>query len=89
MNSRALPDSFALAHPTLIRMRVDAIRISDERIRRDMGDIKGLAQNIAIVGLLQPIVVTADGLLVAGARRLAAVKELGWTEIPAVLMVWQ
>ncbi|MHB1425082.1 MAG: ParB N-terminal domain-containing protein [Gemmataceae bacterium] len=34
------------------------------------------------MGLLHPIVVTTDHRLVAGRRRLAAAKELGWVDIP-------
>ena len=42
------------------------------RHRQDMGDIAGLAADIELNGLLQPIVVTPDGMLIAGARRIAA-----------------
>jgi ParB family chromosome partitioning protein len=70
-------------------MPVDAIRVDSNRLRRDLGEIEELAQNIAIVGLLHPIVVTADGRLMVGARRLAAVKHLGWKEIPVTVMVAQ
>jgi ParB family transcriptional regulator, chromosome partitioning protein len=63
-----------------------SIRLSDirkgERFRRDLGDIDALATSIATVGLLHPIVVTSDSLLVAGERRLAAVSKLGWTRVP-------
>jgi ParB family transcriptional regulator, chromosome partitioning protein len=55
------------------------------RHRRDMGDLRALASSIADVGLLHPIVVTPDGMLIAGERRLAACKLLGWTEIPATV----
>ena len=62
-------------------MKVSEIHVG-ERCRKDMGDIEALAASIAEVGLLQPIVVTSDGRLVAGARRLEAVKLLGWEEVP-------
>jgi ParB family chromosome partitioning protein len=42
-----------------------------------MGDIEGLAASIAEIGLLHPITVDENGLLLAGARRLAACKQLG------------
>ena len=66
-------------------MRIDAIIIG-ERYRHKMGDIDGLAQSIAEVGLLHPIVVTPDGHLIAGARRTEACKRLGWTDIPATVV---
>jgi hypothetical protein len=51
------------------------------RYRRDLGDLTALAHSMATIGLLHVIVVTPDGVLVAGARRLAAAKLLGWSEI--------
>jgi hypothetical protein len=64
------------------KLRVDQIKVG-ERHRKDMGDIAGLAASIGDVGLLQPLVVRPDYTLVCGARRLEAVKSLGWTEVPA------
>ena len=51
--------------------------------RNDLGDLVPLAESIDQLGLLTPVVVTADGLLVCGTRRLAAARQLGWTAIPA------
>jgi ParB family transcriptional regulator, chromosome partitioning protein len=56
-----------------------------ERIRKDMGDIAGLAASIADIGLLHPIVVKPDGTLIAGERRLAACKKLGWDKVPVTV----
>lgn len=56
------------------------------RDRSDFGDIAGLAASIQSVGLLHPVVVTADHELVAGDRRLAAVRSLGWTEVPVTVV---
>jgi ParB family transcriptional regulator, chromosome partitioning protein len=53
-----------------------------ERHRRDLGDIDSLAASIQDIGLLHPITIDEDGRLLAGARRLAACKQLGWNEIP-------
>ena len=61
-------------------VRVDAIRVAN-RSRKDLGDTDALATSIEQVGLLHPPVVTADMRLVAGERRLEAVKILGWTEV--------
>lgn len=60
--------------------------IIGERRREDMGDIKGLADSIRQYGLLHPVVVDDAKNLVAGGRRLAACKLLGWQEIPATLI---
>ena len=65
----------------MITLPVTEIIVGD-RHRKVLGDIAGLAKSILEVGLLQAVVVTKDKKLVAGARRLAAVKELGWVEVP-------
>src|SRR5687767_12155867 len=51
------------------------------RQRRELRDIDKLAESIQRIGLIQPIVITGDGVLVAGERRLTAVRQLGWTHI--------
>ena len=53
-----------------------------QRYRKDFGDLGTLMQSMATIGLLHPIVVTPDHTLIAGARRLLAAKQLGWTAIP-------
>jgi ParB family chromosome partitioning protein len=55
---------------------IDSIRIGT-RHRTDLGDIEGLAASIEQKGLLQPITVTPDGILICGARRVAALRQLG------------
>jgi N6-adenosine-specific RNA methylase IME4 len=64
-----------------VNVPVGKIVVGD-RHRRELGDLDALAASIRDVGLLQPLVVTPDKRLVAGARRLAAVKALGWTSVP-------
>jgi ParB family chromosome partitioning protein len=56
--------------------------IIGNRCRYDMGDIDALAKSICKIGLLNAVVITRDGALVAGARRIAACLLLGWTHIP-------
>jgi len=36
--------------------------------------------------LLHPVVITEEGLLVAGQRRIAACKALGWEDIPVTVL---
>ena len=56
---------------TVVELFLDDIDI-ERRQRRDMGDLARLAESINEVGLLQPIVITTRGILVAGQRRLEA-----------------
>jgi len=59
---------------------VDSL-IVGKRHRTDLGDIETLAASIDRDGLLQPLTITIDGVLVCGARRLAAIKMLGWRTV--------
>ena len=60
--------------------------IVGERRRRDMGDVDGLAASIAEIGLLHPIVINSQGELIAGERRLGAVQQLGWADVPVTVV---
>lgn len=55
----------------------------DERQRRELVGIEELAESIRTNGLIHPIVVTRERVLVAGERRLTAHKELGYDQIAA------
>ena len=78
-NGSVTVDQAAIA-PDTRSLPIDRITVG-ARHRRDLGDIAALAASIAELGLLQPIVVRPDGMLIAGARRLCAAQQLGWTEI--------
>lgn len=58
------------------------VRISD-RIRGYPGDLSALAESMAQIGLLNPIVIDTNNHLIAGYRRLTAARKLGWEEIEA------
>jgi len=67
-----------------LERRVDSITIG-VRHREHPGDgVEPLMASIKKLGLLQPVTITPDGVLVCGARRLEAVKRLGWR----TLKVW-
>ncbi len=55
-------------------------------------DFERLVQSLVDVGLMQPILVVPNGLgqyaVVAGHRRLAAAKVLGWVNIMATVKAW-
>jgi ParB family chromosome partitioning protein len=48
--------------------------------------VDALARSIGEVGLLHPVVVTPNGHLIAGARRIEACRRLGWQNIPVTLV---
>ena len=52
----------------------------------NLGDIDSRLPALTKVGLLHPIVVRPDGRLIAGERRLAACKKLGWTSVPVTFV---
>lgn len=65
----------------ITRMKVSEITVGERR-RTDLGDIAGLAASIQDYGLLHPIIVDDDGVLIAGGRRLAAMVRLGFEDVP-------
>ena len=62
-------------------IKINLEDIKDADLKREHGDIKGLAENIKRNGLLQPIVINQNNNMVSGRRRYAALKMLGWTEV--------
>src|ERR1039458_4856685 len=72
----------SMDRPTL---PIDQIEVGF-RYRKDLGDLRALADSIAEVGLLHPVVVTHSGRLIAGQRRLQACRQLGWTEVPVTIV---
>lgn len=54
----------------------------EERQRRELPNIDILADSIRRLGLIHPLVVDEEHNLVAGERRLEALKSLGWTDVP-------
>ncbi|MDF1605888.1 ParB N-terminal domain-containing protein [Nocardioides sp. YIM 152315] len=56
---------------------LDSIVVGN-RYRKDPGDLNKLMDSISQIGLLQPVTITPDGVLICGWRRLEAVRRLGW-----------
>jgi ParB family chromosome partitioning protein len=65
---------------------IPSIKVENRLRPLNAEKVAELAESIAQVGLLQPIGVRPDGTLVYGYHRLEACKQLGWTEIPAVVV---
>lgn len=76
--------------PRLLMIPISDIVVR-ERIRSDLGDVRGLAENIEAIGLIHPIAVAimqgcpGKYILLSGQRRVEAFRFLGRTEIPAIL----
>jgi ParB family chromosome partitioning protein len=56
------------------------------RIRKDLGDIAALMESLKTYGQLTPVIINRNYELIAGFRRLQAVKRLGWKSIEAVMI---
>lgn len=70
-----------------MQVAIESIQ-SGGNVRFDENDITTLAASIERQGLIQPIVVLANGegyTILAGHRRFAAVSKLGWGEIEVVV----
>src|SRR5260221_6066471 len=62
-----------------MKFNISDIIVKDRK--RELGNIETLAQSIKELGLLNPITIQPNGVLVAGYHRLEACKSLGWNEI--------
>lgn len=60
---------------------ISDIKVAAGRREVKAEDVQDLAKSISQVGLLNPITVTPDHILIAGNHRMEAAKLLGWTEI--------
>jgi len=65
-----------------VQVKIDSIIIR-KRIRKDLGDLSSLKQSLKQHGLMNPIVITGDNILIAGHRRFEAARQLGWNTITA------
>lgn len=65
-----------------MQVKIDSIIIR-KRIRKDLGDLSSLKQSLKQHGLMNPIVITGDNILIAGHRRFEAARQLGWNTITA------
>ena len=64
-----------------MRLSIGNIAVAPNRRSVDALKVRELADSVREVGLLNPITVTPDNHLIAGAHRLEACRSLGWTEI--------
>ena len=65
---------------------VNEIKVTPGRRALDTEKIEELVKSIKDLGLINPITITADNKLVAGAHRLQAFKDMGLEEIPVTYL---
>jgi len=69
----------------LVELKIGDIK-TQERVRDNMGDLTTLEHSISRLGLLFPVLVNQDNVLLSGARRLQACKNLGMDSVQALRM---
>jgi ParB family chromosome partitioning protein len=72
-------------------VRVDLERLKPHPINEEIysfnsQDHKELKKSITLLGLLEPIVITNDNLILSGHRRYGVIKELGWEDVDCRLV---
>lgn len=64
-----------------MQIPISQIKVSEGRREADQEAVQELVDSISRVGLLNPITVDQEYMLIAGLHRLEAAKLLGWSEI--------
>jgi ParB family chromosome partitioning protein len=57
-----------------------------QRIREELGDIDALSNSIQEFGLIHPLLINKNHVLISGLRRLEACKKLGHSHIQAIIV---
>jgi ParB/RepB/Spo0J family partition protein len=60
--------------------------VVNPRIREELGDIDALSNSIHEFGLITPLLINKNQVLISGLRRLEACKKLGHTHIQAIIV---
>lgn len=79
-------DEYAASQNKIVLIEIESIAVGHRLRSVSKSKVDELAESIAAVGLLQPIVITEDKSLVAGLHRLEACRQLGITAINAVVI---
>jgi N6-adenosine-specific RNA methylase IME4/ParB-like chromosome segregation protein Spo0J len=69
-----------------MKRKIAEIRIPEGRRTIDPAKVLALAESIELIGLINPIAITGDDVLIAGWHRLEAHKYLGRDEIECVVL---
>jgi len=68
----------------LVDVLIEDIRIG-ERFRKDLGNLDELTESVRAKGLIQPITIDEQHILVTGHRRLQACRMAGLTHIQCII----
>ena len=68
-----------------MQLLIEDIKIK-KRIRKDLGDLTPLIDSLRKHGLMNPVVITKNNELIAGHRRIASAKVLGWKSIDVMVL---
>jgi ParB family chromosome partitioning protein len=68
-----------------LQLPIEDIKIK-KRIRKDLGDLTSLIESLRSHGLVNPVVITKNNELIAGHRRIASAKVLGWKSIEVMVL---
>ncbi|MCX7918321.1 MAG: ParB N-terminal domain-containing protein [bacterium] len=69
----------------MVFLPITAIKYTSH-VRKELGDIETLAEDIQQHGMVHPLVVNQNNELLAGYRRLKAAERLGWHEVPVTII---
>ena len=64
-----------------MKIKISEIKVGEDRRGIDEANVLNLIKSIREVGLLNPITITKDKKLIAGAHRIEAYKRMGFAEI--------
>ena len=68
-----------------MQLPIEDIKIK-KRIRKDLCDLTSLIDSLRSHGLMNPVVITKNNELIAGHRRIASAKVLGWKSIEVMVL---
>jgi hypothetical protein len=73
--------------PEIQRLLIEEIIVRPNRVRKDLGDIAGLAADILRSDYMPPLLIAPiTHELIDGRRRLEAAKLMGWKRVPVVVV---
>ncbi len=71
--------------PTLEIRKLNALKATNPYLRLGT-DVTDLEKSIQTLGLIAPLVISTDNVILAGARRYQALLNLGYTEVPVMVV---